>query len=236
MKIPLRTHNTVVHSTHSLSPVTGIWAERELTAENGLVRTSLHGRDTLEWNCSACGCAELHWGHFLVCDLVLSRCCGVVGMTSALTCSSLLHAKPHGAKQTPSNAKFNVHVTKDFVLKTKGIHGYKEAECQCSSVHWGDCFSAQELLSFPALPVLFFLPLYLSLEMLSSSSHVLWHLIWYCHQGQFQNFDVKMMSFFLLSLIQQFVHKTAFYSSEATPFQLFQTAPKTYQWGTTAEV
>lgn len=125
---------------------------------------------------------------------------------------------------------------KIFVLKAEEVCGHKEAECWCSSVCWGDCFSAQESLSFPALPVLFLLPLSLSLEMLSSSSHVLCHLIWYCHEGQFQNFYVKMMSFFLLSLIQQFVHKTAFYSSEATPFQLCQTAPKTYLCGTTAEI
>lgn len=74
-------------------------------------------------------------GDLPVCDLLRSRRGGGVGMTSALTHSSLLRTKPRGAKRTPSNAKFNVHVTEDFAHKAKGVRGYKEAECQCSSMH-----------------------------------------------------------------------------------------------------
>lgn len=36
-KVPLRTHSPLVCYTGSLSPVSGIWVERELAAENGLV-------------------------------------------------------------------------------------------------------------------------------------------------------------------------------------------------------
>lgn len=157
-------------------------------------------------------------GDLPVCDLPRSRRGGGVGMTSALTHSSLLRTKPRGAKRTPSNAKFNMHVTEDFAHKAKGVRGYKEAECQCSSMHWVDCFSVQEPLSSPALSPLFLLPLSLSVEILSSPGHMLWRTIQFCHQGRFQNFDVEMMSFFLLSLIQQLVHKKLFILPKLLPF------------------
>lgn len=58
----------------------------------------------------------------------------------------------------------------------------------------------------------------LSVEILSSPGHVLWRTIQFCHQGHFQNFDVEMMSFFLLSLIQQLVHKKLFILPKLLPF------------------
>ena len=72
---------------------------------------------------------KLAGGVLLVCDLLLSRRGGGVGMTSVLTHSSLPHTKPRGAQRAPSNTKFNMHMTKDFVRKAEGVHGHKEAKC-----------------------------------------------------------------------------------------------------------
>lgn len=106
-------------------------------------------------------------------------------------------------------------MTGDFVHRAEGVRGCKEAERRCISLHRVDLFSAQESLNFPALPPLFLLPLSLSVEVLSC---VLLREIQSCHQGRFRNFDVKMMSFFVLSLIQQLVHKKLFILLKLLPF------------------
>lgn len=64
VKVPLRTHSTPVCNTGTLGLVTGIWAERELTAENGLVSSVCKpawAARTLKRDHSACNCAEIYW-------------------------------------------------------------------------------------------------------------------------------------------------------------------------------
>lgn len=100
-------------------------------------------------------------------------------------------------------------MTKDFAHKAEGVCGYKKAKCWCSSVYWVDCFFVQETSQpCPFCLCFSFLWGWRCSAHLATCSGV-W-FIWSCHHSHFQNFSVKMMSFFFLSVIQQLVYKKLF--------------------------
>lgn len=160
----------------------------------------------------------------VVCDLLLNQSGGGVEMTSVLASSLLLHTKPHGAEWTSSNIKFNLHMTKDFGRKPN----VDAAQC----IEWIASL-CRKLPSFA--PSVSASPLSEGGDAQLIWPHALVHNL-ILPPGPLSEFQCKNDVFLLAISDPTTCIQKAFYSSKAAAFQLCQTTPKTYKWGTAAEV